>query len=531
VTTQLTDSTDTASAWAPMRNRVFRALWIAVLVSNIGTYLQTVGAQLLLVNAAHAAVLVALVTTADMLPDALFGLAGGVLADIFDRRRLLIIVQLGMGALAAVLASLAYLGRLSPALVLTFTFLLGCSSVLSNPAYQSLAPELTSDGQAGAAATLGAVSLNLARVIGPALAGFLVAWLGVPFVFALNAATYVFFGLVVAAWRPKVRPVRELPEHFWSALRAGGRYLLNARVPKRMLLRTAVFVFPASVLWALLPLVATQRLRLGAAGYGLLLGAVGIGAILGALSLSRLEHRLSDSALIAGSGIVFALAMALLVVLPAAAFAVLLPAGAAWIIVLSIVNARLEMVLPAWIRARGLSMYQMLLFGGQAVGAVVWGAIGETIGIVPAFLIAAGVLLVGIASFRWWPFLDLSQIDPHTSPIWPEPELAITPDPQRGPVVVETVYSIPASRETAFLELMTRVRRSRLRTGATRWQLFRKGERSHSFIEMYSMPSWEEHLRQHRVRITTRDAALDRDVKALSDSAIQTWHLIEVDSD
>ena len=492
------------STWAPMRNRVFRALWIAVLVSNVGTYLQTVGAQLLLVNAAHAAILVALVTTADMLPDALFGLAGGVLADIFDRRRLLIVVQLGMGALAAVLASLAYLGWLSPALVLTFTFLLGCSSVLSNPAYQSMAPELTTDAQAGAAATLGAVSLNLARVIGPALAGLLVAWLGIPFVFALNAATYVFFGLVVAAWRPKVRPVPELPEHFISALRAGGRYVLNARVPKRMLLRAAVFVLPATVLWALLPLVVTQRLRLGAAGYGLLLGAVGIGAILGAVLLSRLEHRLSDYALIAGSGVVFALAIGLLVVQPSAAraFLVLVPAGAAWIIVVSIVNSRLEMVLPAWIRARGLSMYQMLLFGGQAVGALVWGALGDTIGVVPAFLIADGLLLVGIASFRWWPFLDLSRIDPHTTAIWPEPELAIAPDPESGPVVIENVYTIPTTREEAFLQLMARLRRSRRRTGATRWQLFRNGERSHSFVEMYEMSSWQDHLRQHRYRIT-----------------------------
>jgi MFS family permease len=514
-----------------MRNRVFRALWVAVLVSNIGNYLQVVGAQWLLVNAAHAAILVALVTTADMLPDALFGLAGGVLADIFDRRRLLIVVQLGMAALAAVLASLAYLGRLSPGLVLTFTFLLGGSSVLSNPAYQALAPELSTDTEAGAAATLGAVSLNLARVIGPALAGLLVAWLGVPFVFALNAATYVFFGLVVAAWRPKVRPAPELPEHFLSALRAGGRYLLNARAPKRMLLRIAVFVLPASVLWALLPLVGTQRFRLGAAGYGILLGAVGVGAILGALLLPRLEHRLSDYALIVASGVVFALAMSLLAVLPTAvgAFLVLVPAGAGWIIILSIVNSRLEMVLPAWIRARGLSMYQMLLFGAQAVGAVLWGAIGDTIGVMPAFLIASGLLLIGIGSFRWWPFLDLSRVDPRTRAVWPEPELAITPDPESGPVVVENVYTIPTPKEEAFLQLMSRVRRSRLRTGATRWTLFRKGERSNSFIEMYSMSSWQDHLRQHRYRITSHDAALDNAARALSDSPVQTWHLVAVD--
>jgi MFS family permease len=208
---------------------------------------------------------------------------------------------------------------------------------------------------------------------------------------------------------------------------------------------------------------------------------------------------------------------------------VLVPAGAAWIIVLSIVNSRLEMVLPAWIRARGLSMYQMLLFGAQAVGAVLWGAIGDTIGIVPAFLLAAGLLLFGIGSFRWWPFLDLSRIDPRTRAVWPEPELAITPDPESGPVVIENVYTIPTPKEEAFLQLMSRVRRSRLRTGAMRWTLFREGERSQSFIEMYSMSSWQDHLRQHRYRITTHDAALDKEARALSDSPIQTWHLIAVD--
>src|SRR5205807_2400275 len=258
------------STWAPMRFAVFRALWIAVLVSNVGGYMQTVGAQWLLVNQAHAAVLVALVTTADMLPDTLFGLVGGVLADIFDRRRLLIVVQLGMAAVAVALAVLTFAGQIPPALLLILTFVLGFSSVLSNPAYQSLTLDLAPARDQTAAAELGSISLNLARVVGPALAGLLIALQGVAFVFALNALTFIFFGLVVAAWRPKAGLTPELPEHFVSALRAGGRYVLNSRVTRRVLLRTVVFVLPASVLWALLPLVATQRLALGAAGYGLL---------------------------------------------------------------------------------------------------------------------------------------------------------------------------------------------------------------------------------------------------------------------
>jgi MFS family permease len=514
-----------------MRFAVFRALWIAVLVSNIGGYMQTVGAQWLLVNQAHAAILVALVTTADMLPDTVFGLVGGVLADIFDRRRLLIAVQLGMAGIAVALAVLTFAGAIPPALLLIFTFVLGFSSVLSNPAYQSLAPELAPVHQQRAAAELGSISLNLARVVGPALAGLLIAGQGVAFVFALNAVTYVVFGLVVAGWRPKDQPAPELPEHFVSALRAGGRYVLNSRIVRRILLRTVVFVLPASVLWALLPLVATQHLGLGAAGYGLLLGAVGIGAVLGALILSRLHQRFSDYAIVVGSGAVYALALALLVMVPGtvAALLLLLPAGAGWIVVLSVVNSRLELVLPAWIRARGLSVFQMFLFGAQALGAVLWGVIGEVLGVGPAFLIATLVLAVGVASFRFWPFLDISQIDTRTAPIWPEPELAIDPHAEGGPVVIENVYSVASAKEDAFLDVMSHLRRSRMRTGATWWGLFRVGEKGYKFVEMFSMPSWDEHLRQHRYRLTANDASFDTQARELSDPPPRTSHLIAVD--
>ena len=521
-----------ASAWAPMRNAVFRALWIAVLVSNVGAYMQTVGAQWLLVDAAHAAILVALVQTADTLPDALFGLVGGVLADIVDRRRLLMTVQLTMAVMAGALAALTFAGRMTPWLLLTFTFILGSSSVLSNPAYQAVAPELAPAEDQRAASELGSISLNLARVVGPALAGLLIARLGVAFVFALNAATFLIFGLVAAAWREEVRRLPDSPEPFLSAFRAARRFVVNARVVRRMLARTIVFVLPASVLWALLPLVATQQLMLSAAGYGLLLGATGIGAILGAFALSRLRQRFSDYAVVVASGAVYAVSLALLVVAPSTVIAMILlvPAGAAWMIVVSLVNAALEVVLPAWIRARGLSIFQMVLFGAQAIGAVLWGVLGDMLGVRPAFLIAAFILLAGVASFRLWPFIDISRIDPQTASIWPEPELAVDVDPDRGPVVVENIYTIAPTDEKTFLELMSHLRRSRLRTGATWWGLFRKGERGHSFIEMYSMPSWNEHLRQHHSRLTANDRHFDQQAKALSDPPEQTWHLISVDS-
>lgn len=200
------------STWSPLRIGVFRAMWIAVLVANIGTWMQMVGAQWLLVHLPNAAILVALVQTADFLPDALFGLVGGALADVFDRRKLLIVVQLTMACVAGVLSILTLANQMPPALLLTFTFVMGFSTVVTNPAYQSLVPELVPRAQLRAASALGSIGINLARLIGPALAGLLIAQLGVPAVFAVNAVTYVVFAAVLISWRAPAGIAAELPE-------------------------------------------------------------------------------------------------------------------------------------------------------------------------------------------------------------------------------------------------------------------------------------------------------------------------------
>ena len=519
------------STWSPLRLGVFRAMWIAVLVANIGTWMQTVGAQWLLVYLPHAAILVALVQTADFLPDVLFGLVGGALADVFDRRRLLIVVQVTMACVGAALAILTAAGQMPPALLLVFTFALGCSSVFTNPAYQSLVPELVPRDQLRAASALGSISINLARLIGPALAGLLIAKIGVTAVFGVNALTYLFFAVVLIVWRPPAGGAPELPERFLSAMRAGGRYVLNAPVVRRILLRAILFVVPASVVWSLLPLVATERLGLGAAGYGLLLGALGAGAVAGALILPRFRARLSANYLIGAASVIYALSSVLIVVVPNPVLAVivLLPAGAAWIAVLSDINAELQLFLPAWVRARGLSVYLMVLFGAQGVGALVWGAIAEPFGVRGAFLIAAAVMVAGLATIRFWPFLDTAGMERRTMAYWPEPHLAFDAKLDSGPVVVRSTYTIAAEKEQSFLEAMTHLRQSRLRTGATQWGLFRDGEVAHRFVELYVVPSWDEHLRQHRYRITGTDHEFEERADMLSDPPPEVSHLIAVD--
>lgn len=493
--------------------------------------MQTVGAQWLLVHAANAAILVSLVQTADMLPDVLFGIVGGVLADTLDRRRLLIAVQGGLAVAGAALAALTLAGQISPALLLLFTFVIGSGSVLVTPAYQSLVPELVPRGDVPGAVQLNSINVNIARAVGPAIAGILIAHLGVGAVFAINAGTFLVYGIVVALWRPSSDITPQLPERFLSALRAGGRYVRYAPVVRRILFRTALFLVPASALWGLLPLVASRHLGLGSGGYGLLLGALGVGAIAGATVLSRARAQLSANGLVGLAGAVFGAVLVVVALLHSTIGVVLflIPAGVAWVGMLATINTSLQLFLPAWVRARGLSVYQMVLFGSQGLGALVWGALADEFGLTLAFLVAAGLLAGGAASIRVWPLIDTSNMDRSTV-VRPDPVIALEqPDSDTGPVVVWTTYSIPAESESEFKTAMRRVRESRLRTGATEWGLFRNGEEAGSFEEIFVVASWDEHLRQHRERLTATDRAYEDAAKALSETPPRTWHLLPAD--
>jgi MFS family permease len=516
------------SPWAPLQVKAFRALWIAVLVSNIGTWMQTVGAQWLLVRQPGAATLVALVQTAATLPVVLLALPSGVLADILDRRRLLIGVQLFQVAVGVALTVLTVAGQMPPALLLVFTFALGAGAALTAPAYQALIPELVPRSQLGSAAALSSVSVNLARAVGPAVAGLLVARVGVAAVFALNTLSFLFFAVVLMTWRHALDESTAPPERFVAALWAGGRYVRHAPVVRRILLRSALFVLPASALWALLPVVASQRLGLNADGYGLLLGALGVGAVGGAFLLPHIRTHLSTNMLLLAASLAYALAMAVLVLIdnvPVVAL-VLLPAGMAWLAVLSTVNASMQLFLPGWVRARGLSTYQVVVFGSQAAGGLVWGLLAQRTSLVVALLVAALVLLVSAATIPVRPLMDTAGLDRSTAVYWPEPQLALVPEPDVGPVRVSITYTVPPEREGAFIEAMDDVRRSRRRTGATRWELFRQGEEPHRFLETYTVPSWQEHLRQHEGRLTGYDQEAEERAVALSDTPPVVVHLL-----
>ncbi|WDZ82291.1 MFS transporter [Micromonospora cathayae] len=526
-------SAPSISAWAPLRLAAFRGLWLAVLASNIGTWMQTVGAQWLLVDQPGAATLVALVQTASMLPVLLLALPAGALADTFDRRRLLIAVQGFLAVVGVLLTGLTAADRMPPALLLTLTFAIGVGQALTLPAWQAVIPELVPRDQLVSASALGAISINLARSVGPAVAGVLVAQAGVAVVFGVNAVSFAVFALALVRWGPERAEDGPMPERFTAALRAGGRYVRHSPVVRRILLRAALFVVPGSALWALLPLVASRRLGLGSGGYGILLAALGLGAVGGALVLPRIRQVLSSSQLLLLAGLVYAGSLLVLawVPHPVPVTVALVPAGLAWMTVMSSVNAAMQLFLPGWVRARGLSVYQMVFAGGQALGAVAWGTLGELAGLVVA-LATAGVVMAGCAlTVPLWPLRDTRGVNRDPAAYWPEPHLTLTAHPRTGPVLVTVAYTVPPELQDEFVEAMRAVGRSRRRTGAMRWGLFRAGEREHGFVEVYQVPSWEEHLRQHGGRLTGADQAAEERARKLVQGDPEVTHLLPADPD
>lgn len=520
-----------SGTWQPLANPVFRALWIAVLFSNIGNWMETVGAQWLLVSQPNNSILVALVQTADTLPVVLLALPAGVLADVFDRRLLLIATQLFLAVVSVALAGLATVGQLTPGLLLTLTFLGGAGSGVTAPAWQAMIPDLVPRTEIRAASVLGSVSVNVGRAVGPALAGLLIAAFGVAPVFALNATSFVIFAAVLL-WAHVGRtdaPSRR--ERFLPALRAGGGYVRWSPYVRRVLIRAALFLLPATAIWALLPLVATEALHLDAAGYGVLLAALGLGAIGGVLVLGRLRARFSEDGLLAVASLAYAATMAILVLVPlvAVAVVVLIMAGMAWLTVLSTVNATLQTFLPGWVRARGLAFYLIVLFGSQALGAAVWGVVAGQIGLTATFVAAAVVMAGATLAGRRWRLPDVSGLDRSPAVYWPEATLAFEPDEDAGPVLVTTAYTVPVANSAAFVAAMSDLERSRRRTGASDWHLYRDGAEPQRFLEVFEVTSWDTHLRQHGGRLTGADAAIEARADALSSESSSVHHYLPAD--
>jgi quinol monooxygenase YgiN len=313
-----------------------------------------------------------------------------------------------------------------------------------------------------------------------------------------------------------------------AALRAGSRYVRNAFIVRRLLYRALLFLPAASATWALLPLVAARNLRLGSAGYGLLLAAVGAGAVAGALVMPRLRARLGTPALVTVAMLVSAAATAVVATVSHAVAVglALVPVGAAWIALLSSLNSSLQLTLPGWVRARGLAHYLLIFQGSQAAAGVLWGVVADRTSVTTALLLAAGALALGAVAGLRAPMPDTANLDRSLSPHWPTPQLLLTPAPADGPVLVTVVYRVPEENAAAFTAAMQPVARSRRRTGALRWELYRDGADPTRFVESYLVGTWAEHMHQHERRQTGADRQYEEEARRYTHAPPEIHHML-----
>ncbi|WAP51603.1 MFS transporter [Arthrobacter sp. ATA002] len=517
---------DPVSPWAPLRRRMFLILWLANLGSSIGTWMQTVGAQWFLVENSSNPALVSLVQTANLMPSLLLGLIAGFLADAFNRRRLILGANLFAAGAAAVLTVIAAVGLLDPDSLLLYTFLIGCGVALAQPAWQAINPDLVPWEEIRAASALSSMAVNGARAVGPALAGGLVSLFGPAFVFGLNAVSFVGTAVAVYIWRAPPGP--DDPERMGEALAAGMRYIRAAPRIRRILLRTALFMAPGSALYALLPVAVNGHLRLGSTGYGLLLGALGAGAVIGVVLLPRVKDRIHDNLMLGLAAGVFGAATLAAGFLPASLLALLLVfAGISWIATFSILNSAIQLTLPEWVRARGLSVYLMVTTGSQALGAVLWGSLATAFGYAPV-LAAAGILLAAAGlSVAVLPLLPRTgRVDRSVAEADLGLESEQEPSPNAGPVTVLVAYELAPDKAAEFVQLMHEVRLARMRTGARDWELVHSVTDSRQFREIYDVATWREYLRQEQERITGEDRKLIDKAAALTETEPRTrWFL------
>jgi MFS family permease len=508
------------SAWAPFRHEAFAAMWGAQFVSNVGSWMQTVAAQWLMLALTGSAAYVALIQTASSLPIVLFAVLAGAIGDLVDRRRFLLVTQGLMLLAAAVLGLLAVAGLVSPWVLLALVFAVGTGQALTAPTWQTLQPELVSAAERPQAISLGAVNQNLARAVGPAIGGLVLAATSAGTVFLINAATFLAVLVVLAWWRDTRRAASTLPrEHVGEAVRAGGRYVSASPALRAILLRAGIFVFFASAIWALLPVTAQTELHLGSGGYGLLLGCVGVGAVVGAALLPKLRGRFSPGTQLSAGSVALACVALILGFVPITALAAvfLAVAGVAWILALSTLNSLYQLTLPQWIKARGMSFYLIVFQGGNAVGSAALGITAEHLGLSSALLVAAVGLALGPLAGLRYRFQPIPPAELLPAAEWPVPNLA-TGDPAGGPVMVTVEYRPRAGLEAELLSALRDARFSRRRTGASSWRVWQDAADPARILEEFVVASWQEHLRQHD-RVSARDQERYTKIRSMTDPA------------
>lgn len=505
-----------SGALAPFSHPVFRSLWFATLLSNLGGLIQAVAAGWAMTTLTDSKHMVALVMASTTLPIMTLSLFAGVLADNYDRRRIMLAAQSLMLVVSAGLALTTYFDLLTPWLLLTFTFLIGCGGALHNPSWQATVGDIVPREQVPAAVMANGMSFNLMRSIGPALGGVIVVAVGAAAAFAINAASYIALIFVLAFWnRPAV--VSALPrEPFRLATSAGFRYVGLSPNLLRIILRGFLFGIMGVSVLALLPLVAKDLLGGSASTYGFLLGFFGLGAVGGALSNSRIRARFNNETIVRSAFIGMALGALLLSFghgMFLAAFALLL-CGACWVTTNALLNVSLQLSTPRWVVGRALSFYMMSNAAGMTLGSWIWGLVAEHYHLPFALMASAATLIIGALIGLRLPLPEFARLDLSPLNRFIEPALAVQLTQRTGPIMVTVDFDIGEADIPAFLEAMSARRRIRIRDGARRWSLLRDLEHPNIWTEKYYVATWVEYVR-HNQRRTMSDSGVSDTLRQL----------------
>jgi len=493
---------------APLRHGVFRRIWLASLLSNLGLLIQGVGAAWAMTQMTSSADKVALVQTALMLPIMLISMPAGAIADMYDRR----IVALGSLCFAltgaTALAVMAWLNLVTPNILLAFCFVVGCGMALFGPAWQSSVSEQVPAEHLPAAVALNGISYNIARSFGPAIGGVIVASAGAVAAFAANALLYIPLLIVLFLWRRNSEPSRLPRERLNRAIVSGVRYIANSPSIRIVLTRTLVTGIIGGSVMALMPLIARDLLHGGAQTYGIMLGAFGMGAVIGALNIGTLRRQMSGEAAIRActismAGAITAVALSRQPVLTAAALVV---AGAVWMAAVALFNIGVQLSAPRWVAGRSLAAFQASIAGGIAIGSWGWGYLTDQAGVQTALLVSAAMMLVSPLLGLW---LRMPPVGARNEPaeILADPEVRLSLTGRSGPLVVEIEYRVDQESARAFHNVMQEVQLSRQRNGAYGWSIARDIADPELWTERYHCPTWLDYLRQ-RNRSTQSERAL-----------------------
>ncbi|PPC79183.1 MFS transporter [Pokkaliibacter plantistimulans] len=517
------------SPWSPLRHTPFRWLWLASIASNIGTWMHEVGAGWLMTSLSASPLHVALVQVAGSLPMFFLALPAGALADIVDKRRYLLLVQCWMALVAMTLALLTLLGLINVPLLLLLTLGMGIGTALMMPAWSALTPELVEKADLPAAIALSSVGVNLARAVGPAIAGMLVSLSGPWLTFALNGASFLAVISVLWLWRRQLTPPVLPAERLLGAIRAGWRYSRSSRPLQAVLVRALAFFFGASGAMSMLPLIVRQELHGSAADFGILLGSVGVGAVSGAMLLPLIRRHLHNDRLVVLASVLYALVIFALAFVRH--FALLIPvmlvSGAAWIAVLSSLQVAAQTSVPSWVKARALAVYILVFFGSLAGGSMLWGSIASHSSITYALCVAGAVLLLGLCLTPLFSLPVKEADDLAPSLHWPAPVALDSRHHDRGPVMISVEYRIAEADWPAFQQAMAEVRRMRQRNGAFSWGLVQDSEDVQCWQEFFFDESWLEHLRHHS-RVTRAEQRIEAGARRLqmAGTPVRIRHLL-----